>query len=52
MMPHIFIFFIHLLYVLQRHNKNLATITLESEVLENIDYKDIIEGFISKNTKE
>jgi hypothetical protein len=29
----------------------LATISLESEVLEKIDYEDIIEDFISKNPK-
>ena len=34
---------------LQRLN-DLATIALESEVLEKIDYEDIIEDFISKNT--
>jgi uncharacterized protein YeeX (DUF496 family) len=35
---------------LQRLN-DLATISLESEVLEKIDYEDLIEDFISKNTK-
>jgi hypothetical protein len=29
----------------------LATISLESEVLEKINYEDIIEDFISKNPK-
>jgi hypothetical protein len=29
----------------------LAVITTESEMLEKIDHKDIIENFISKNTK-
>ena len=35
----------------QQRLTDLATTALESEVLENIDYKDIIEDFISKNTK-
>jgi hypothetical protein len=33
----------------QQRLNDLATISLESEVLEKIDYKDIIEDFISKN---
>jgi hypothetical protein len=28
----------------------LAVIAIESDTLEKIDYEDIIEGFISKNT--
>ena len=35
----------------QQRLNDLATIALESEVLEKIDYEDIIEDFISKNTK-
>ena len=35
----------------QQRLDDLATIALESEVLEKIDYEDIIEDFISKNTK-
>ncbi|XBH96765.1 hypothetical protein VPH35_087086 [Triticum aestivum] len=35
----------------QQRLNDLATISLESEVLEKIDYEDIIEDFISKNTK-
>ena len=35
----------------QERLNDLATIALESEVLEKIDYEDIIENFISKNTK-
>ena len=35
----------------QERLNDLATIALESEVLEKIDYEDIIEYFISKNTK-
>ena len=35
----------------QQSLNDLATIALESEVLEKIDYEDIIEDFISKNTK-
>ena len=35
----------------QQRLADLATIALESEVLEKIDYEDIIEDFISKNTK-
>uniref|UniRef100_A0A8I6XUG5 HAT C-terminal dimerisation domain-containing protein n=1 Tax=Hordeum vulgare subsp. vulgare TaxID=112509 RepID=A0A8I6XUG5_HORVV len=34
----------------QQRLNDLATIALESEVLEKIDYEDIIEDFISKNT--
>ena len=30
---------------------DLATITLESELLEKIGYEDVIEDFILKNTK-
>ena len=37
--------------VTQQRLNDLATIALESEVLEKIDYEDIIEDFISKNTK-
>jgi hypothetical protein len=55
MMPHIS-YIIYLSYIsttiIQQKVNNLATIALESEVLENIDYEEIIEGFISKNTKE
>jgi hypothetical protein len=35
----------------QQRLNDLATISLESEVLEKIDYEDIIEDFISKNPK-
>jgi hypothetical protein len=35
----------------QQRLNDLATIALESEVLEKIDYKHIIEDFISRNTK-
>ena len=35
----------------QQRLTDLAKITLESEVLEKIDYEDIIEDFISRNTK-
>jgi hypothetical protein len=35
----------------QQRVNYLATIALESEVLEKIDYEDIIEDFISKNPK-
>ena len=35
----------------QQRLNDLATIALESEVLDKIDYEDIIEDFISKNTK-
>ena len=35
----------------QQRLNDLATIALESEVLEKIDYDDIIEDFISKSTK-
>jgi hypothetical protein len=35
----------------QQRLNDLATISLESEVLEKIDYKNIIEDFISKNPK-
>ncbi|XBH75887.1 hypothetical protein VPH35_102613 [Triticum aestivum] len=35
----------------QQRLNDLATIALESEVLEKIDYEDILEDFISKNTK-
>ena len=35
----------------QQRLNDLATIALESEVLEKIDYEDIIEDFTSKNTK-
>uniref|UniRef100_A0A453SMN5 HAT C-terminal dimerisation domain-containing protein n=2 Tax=Aegilops tauschii subsp. strangulata TaxID=200361 RepID=A0A453SMN5_AEGTS len=35
----------------QQRLTDLATIALESEVLEKIDYEDIIEDFISRNTK-
>uniref|UniRef100_A0A8I6XZ00 HAT C-terminal dimerisation domain-containing protein n=1 Tax=Hordeum vulgare subsp. vulgare TaxID=112509 RepID=A0A8I6XZ00_HORVV len=34
----------------QQRLNDLAIIALESEVLEKIDYEDIIEDFISKNT--
>ena len=35
----------------QQRLNDLATVALESELLEKIDYEDIIEDFISKNTK-
>jgi hypothetical protein len=35
----------------QQQLNDLATIVLESEVLEKIDYEDIIEDFILKNPK-
>jgi hypothetical protein len=35
----------------QQRLNDLATISLESEVLEKIDYKNIIEDFILKNPK-
>ncbi|XP_044432277.1 uncharacterized protein [Triticum aestivum] len=35
----------------QQRLTDLATIALESEVLEKIDYEDIIEDFISRSTK-
>jgi hypothetical protein len=35
----------------QQRLNNLATIAVESEVLEKIDYRYIIEDFISRNTK-
>ena len=34
----------------QQRLNDLATIALESEVLEKIDYEGMIEDFISKNT--
>jgi hypothetical protein len=35
----------------QQRLTNLATIALESAILEKIEYENIIEGFISRNTK-
>lgn len=35
----------------QQRLNDLAKIALEGKVLEKIDYEDIIEYFISKNTK-
>ena len=35
----------------QRILTRFAPVALESEVLEKIDYEDIIEDFITKNTK-
>jgi hypothetical protein len=35
----------------QQRLSNLATISLESEVLKKINYEDIIEDFIVKNPK-
>jgi hypothetical protein len=35
----------------QQRLNDLATIALESEVLEKIDYRHIIEDLISRNTK-
>jgi hypothetical protein len=35
----------------QQRLNDLATISLESEILEKISYEDIIEDFISKNPK-
>jgi hypothetical protein len=37
--------------MIQQRLNDLATIALESEVLEMIDYEDLIEVFISGNTK-
>ena len=38
--------------IMTQHTLNyLATITLESEVFEKIDYEDMNENRISKNTK-
>jgi hypothetical protein len=36
----------------QQRLNDLATISLESEMLEKISYEDIIEDFISKNPKK
>ena len=35
----------------QQRLTDLATIALESNLLDKIDYEDIIEDFITKNTK-
>ena len=35
----------------QERLNDLATIALESDMLEKIDYEDVIESFISRNTK-
>jgi hypothetical protein len=35
----------------QQRLTDLATIALESEILEEIEYENIIEDFISRNTR-
>ena len=42
---------LHVQYYETRKAKWIATIALENDVLEKIKYEDIIEDFISKNTK-
>jgi hypothetical protein len=38
--------------MIQQSLNDLSTIAIESEVLEKIDYEDIIEDFISKNPQK
>ena len=42
---------LHVQYYETRKAKWIATIALENDVLEKIKYEDIIEDFISKNTR-